>query len=96
MRERDFQAMVVEAAGYLGWRAYHTFDSRRSAPGFPDLVLVKPPRMLALEIKTERGKVRPEQIAWLADLGQVPGVTALLVRPSDWDRLEQLLMGESP
>lgn len=95
MRERDFQQLVVEAAGYLGWRVFHDFDSRRSTPGFPDLILVKPPRLLALELKTQRGKVRPGQIEWLTDLDQVPGVTALLVRPADWDQIEALLRDEA-
>lgn len=41
VRERDFQAAVMELARLLGWRVYHTWDSRKSEPGFPDLVLVR-------------------------------------------------------
>lgn len=91
MRERDFQAMVQQAAGYLGWMSYHTWDSRRSNPGWPDLVLVKDGRMLCLELKTEKGRIRPEQEVWIAELQQVPGVTARIVRPSQWDEIEALL-----
>ena len=37
--EKAFQTAVVELAELCGWKVYHTYDSRRSAPGFPDLVL---------------------------------------------------------
>lgn len=94
MRERDFQRLIVEAAGYLGYAVYHTFDSRRSNPGWPDLVLLKQGRMICLELKTERGRIRPEQEVWIAALDQVPGVTARIVRPSQWDQIEALLKGE--
>jgi len=94
VRERDFQRLIVEAAGYLGYAVYHTFDSRRSNPGWPDLVLLKQGRMICLELKTERGRIRPEQEVWIAALDQVPGVTARIVRPSQWDQIEALLKGE--
>ena len=64
MREREYQDMIVKAASYLGYAVYHTFDSRRSQPGYPDLTLCKDGRLIFLEVKTEKGKVRPEQIAW--------------------------------
>jgi hypothetical protein len=35
MTERTWQDQVVEAATLFGWAVYHTYDSRRSAPGFP-------------------------------------------------------------
>ena len=47
---------VVDLARTLGWRVYHTYDSRRSQPGFPDLVLVRE-RILFLELKSETGKL---------------------------------------
>lgn len=91
MRERDIQDMMEEAAGYLGWRCFHDRDSRRNNPGFPDLVCVKGGKLLALELKTEKGRIRPEQEAWIAELAQVPGVTARIVRPSDLDEILTLL-----
>ena len=53
------------------WRYYHTRDSRRSAAGFPDLVLVRGPRLIFAELKTERGKLTADQVAWLEDLAMV-------------------------
>ncbi|MDQ3125222.1 MAG: hypothetical protein M3Q74_06405, partial [Pseudomonadota bacterium] len=61
--------------------------------GFPDLLLLRagsegePARMLALELKSARGAVRPEQAAVLALLGAVPGVDARVVRPADLEGL---------
>ncbi|MCC6312227.1 MAG: hypothetical protein IT345_15125, partial [Trueperaceae bacterium] len=59
--ERDFQALVVQLARLRGWRVYHTFDSRRSPAGFPDLVLARPPRLVIAELKSEKGRVADEQ-----------------------------------
>ena len=85
--ERDWQATVVEAAERLGWRVYHTYDARRSHPGFPDLVLVRPPRLRVCELKGDRGRLTPEQRAWLADLTAC-GVEVAVWRPADdWDAI---------
>lgn len=71
LREADFQAQVAELAGYYGWRTYHVFDSRRSNPGFPDLVLVRAPELIFAELKTRTGRVSAAQRDWLADLNAV-------------------------
>ncbi len=89
--EKHFQSQVLELARLSGWRCYHTFDSRRSAPGFPDLVLVRPPVVLFAELKAEGGRVRPEQAAWLRVLGACPGVAVRLWRPGDWPEVEETL-----
>jgi hypothetical protein len=90
MRERDWQRTVVDLAEMYRWRVYHTFDSRRSEPGWPDLFCVKPGRAVALELKTQRGRVTAEQYGWLGLLASVPGVDAMLARPSDLERVAQL------
>ena len=41
MTEKQFMAQVVELAKLKGWLVYHTYDSRRSEPGFPDLCMVR-------------------------------------------------------
>ena len=82
--EQAFLALVLELAAWCGWRGYHTYDSRRSAPGFPDLVLLKPPALLFVEVKTATGRLTPTQRAWLEALGQCPGVEAYCWRPHDW------------
>ena len=91
MRERDWQAMVTAAAQHLGYLAYHTHDARRSQPGYPDLCLVRGERLVFLELKTEKGRVRPEQQVWLDALSQVPGVVAMVARPSQWEEILEVL-----
>jgi Holliday junction resolvase len=80
--EKQFQAELVELLERFGWRTYHTFDSRRSAAGFPDLIAVKGPRLLAIEVKSEAGVVSLDQRAWLTAFAAVPGVIALVIRPA--------------
>lgn len=61
------QEAIVELAQTLGWRVYHTFDSRRSAIGFPDLVMVRE-RVIYAEVKAEGGVLSHAQEAWLGAL----------------------------
>lgn len=85
LSEEQFQAQVVQVAKSLGWMVYHTFDSRRSASGFPDLVLVHPVQgVLFRELKTVRGVVSAAQRRWLVSL-VAAGADAGVWRPSDWD-----------
>jgi hypothetical protein len=81
--ERELQSAVIEAATLFRWRHYHTHDSRRSAAGFPDLVLCKPPRTLFVELKSEKGRLSPEQTEWLQDLEKA-GQEVRIWRPEDW------------
>ena len=95
--EREFQARVIQLAESLGWRVYHTHDSRRSQPGFPDLVLVHPvqKRVVWRELKTAKGRLRPAQKEWLESL-QGAGENAAVWRPDDWTLgiIEAELRGE--
>jgi len=87
MSERDFQAGVLKLARFHGFELrYHTHDSRRSAPGFPDLVLVntRAGRVLFRELKTNKGRVTPDQQAWLDGLTAC-GMDAGVWRPDDLD-----------
>jgi hypothetical protein len=43
------------------------------------------------ELKSERGKLKPEQEAWLEALRQVPGVEVHVWRPSDMDAIAEVL-----
>ena len=89
VRERHFQQAVMDCARLLGWRVYHTFDSRRSNPGFPDLVLVRD-RVVFAELKTERGQLSRDQAEWLDALGAA-GAEAHLWRPADWPTIDATL-----
>lgn len=84
LSERQFQQRVVDLAQLRGWRHFHAYNSQRSAPGWPDLALVRRGRLVLAELKTETGRVRPEQRLWLDDLAAVPSLEVHLWRPSDW------------
>lgn len=68
-KERDWQRYVVDYATLHGWWVYHNPDSRRSSSGWPDLVLLREPECLFVELKTETGKVSNNQTAILNKLG---------------------------
>ncbi len=93
MTERVFMQSIIDLAKREGWRHYHTHDSRRSPSGFPDLVLVKPPRIIAAEVKTETGQVTADQQNWLDDLGLTP-VETFIWRPSYWAGIVAALKGK--
>lgn len=100
--EKPFQAWVVARARDAGWDIiYHTYDSRKSTPGFPDLHLVKmsPPRIIYAELKKQNGKVAPSQKSCLDVLATVAdsleGVEVYLWRPADRETILEILEGES-
>lgn len=67
MSEADLQRTCEEMAKAYGWLVFHDRDSRRNNPGFLDLFMVHPTqgRCLIRELKSEKGRLRPEQIVWL-------------------------------
>ena len=69
--EAQFQSAVIQYAELKGWLVYHTHDSRRSQPGFPDLTMVRNGRLIFAEVKREDGVTTDKQTAWLIDLRQV-------------------------
>lgn len=95
LSEKQFMQMVIQAMRKQGFEVYHTFDARRSAPGFPDIVAVHPQRggVIFAELKTETGRLSRAQIHWLDTLREA-GARAYLWRPSDWDDIVAVLNGE--
>ena len=96
MTEAQLQNAVTELARVQGWLVYHPWRSVKSETGFPDLVMVRPPRVIIAELKTETGRLRkgrwnkggtrylPGQDEWLAAFSGCPGVETKLWRPADW------------
>mgnify|MGYP001583008975 CR=1 FL=1 len=88
MTERHLRNAVLDAAHTFHWRLYTTWTSMHSPAGFPDIVMVRPPRLIFVELKTMKGKVSEAQWAWLHDLAVLPvesGTESYLLRPSDLD-----------
>ena len=93
MTEKELQAQVQQLAKLGGWQFYHTWNSIHSAPGFPDNVMAKTPRLVFMELKTELGKVTAAQQKWLEILATVPGVEVYLFRPSEFEEIKKVLLG---
>ena len=102
--EKDFQGYVLAAADEFGWDYYHTGDSRRSQPGFPDLTLVKDGKVIFAELKREKNSyLKDAQKKWLTDLHAAAGPNLMVAmwRPSsnwfevlignDWGNLHPFL-----
>lgn len=83
LTEKLFLQQVRNLARLFDWLEFHPHDSRRSTPGFPDLVLARPPDVLFIELKTAVGRPTSAQRAWLEALGQCNGVESYLWRPAD-------------
>jgi hypothetical protein len=93
--EAQWQAQLIELAGYYGWRHFHPYDSRRSVEGWPDLVLVRPPELVIVELKAEKGRPTRAQRRWLDDLAEC-GVEVHIWRPSDFDAAHTRLKRRCP
>lgn len=97
--EKQFMQQVIDLARLSGFLVYHTYDSRRSQRGFPDLVMVRPPTVLFVELKSEAslGRLRPEQREWLEALSRCESVSTHLWRPgSAWPEIETTLAKAAP
>ncbi len=104
--ETAWQQQVVTGAETLGWHIFHDnatnrprkcrscgayTPGRRNVKGFPDLVMVKGPRLIVAELKDEYGVVSEEQQAWLDWFRAVPGVEVYTWRPRDSAEVTRVL-----
>lgn len=108
--ERDFQRAVMELAELSGWETLHVRTSMQQgrymtattgtmAKGWPDLVLIhrSQQRLLFIELKADKGRLRPDQSRVLSILWQlVEGPTrewaeVYVWKPADWTLIEATL-----
>jgi hypothetical protein len=106
--EAAFQEWLRKRATEYGWMFYHTWNSRKSAPGFPDAIIVRPPDvdyewrpLIVAELKRQNAS-RPSghQVRWLdafrataAALGATDDIIVRLWRPADQPAITALLLG---
>ena len=90
--EAPFQRLITDLAEWCGWVWWHDEDSRKNDAGLPDLLLIRR-RLIWREIKTERGKLRPEQLAFGQRLLRA-GQDWDCWRPSGWDDIVATLTAE--
>lgn len=71
MIEADIQRGITDLLRQLGFLVYHTWISKNSTPGYPDIVAVRSDgKMIAVECKGPRGRVSFEQVIWLDRFGR--------------------------
>src|SRR5688572_18923057 len=101
MSEAVWTAHVLQLAAALNWVTCHFRPARtdkgwRTAVqgmgvGFPDLVLVRPPRLVFADVQAGRGKRSPAQQVWLGLPSKVAGVETYVWRPSERGAVVALL-----
>lgn len=106
MNEAELQSAVIDLAHLLKWRVAHFRPAMNAkgewrtavaadGKGFPDLVLVRRGELIFAELKSESGKLSPEQVEWMEDLRYVAegsggmeglshAVAAFVWKPEDW------------
>jgi hypothetical protein len=91
--EKAFMAAVIDYATLRGWRHFHAHEMRRSDAGWPDLVLLRPPRIIFVELKVGRNRLTPAQREWLVALDAVPGVESYIwyCTEDTWREIERRL-----
>jgi len=110
--EAPFQAKIRRLARSLGYRVYHTHDSRGSDKGFPDLTMVRPVtvarsehgetglvagRLIFAEIKKRGEKPTYDQEVWLSLLRHsIAEVEAYTWEPKDWPTVVEILTRTGP
>ena len=90
MTERELQSAIEKIAKMYGWLYYHTYNSRRSQKGFPDLVLVRGREVIFAELKSATGQLSLEQYQWRAAL-ELSSARYYLWRPGDLDDIVKIL-----
>lgn len=104
--ERDFARWLTDAAKLFGWRFAHFRPARgkwgwvtpmEGDAGWPDYVLVRPPRLILAELKRLRrpSELKPGQREWLTALDGVPGVEVYVWTPDQRDEILLCLALES-
>jgi len=92
--EKTLLDRLRQVARQTGALCYHTWRSKRSEEGFPDLVLVAGTTLYLLELKTTSGEVTAAQQRWIDQLQAVTRIEARVVRPADLAAIEDGLRGE--
>ena len=88
--EAEFQRKVTDLCDYLHLKWHHETDSRRSKKGFPDLLIAGPGGVLFVELRSEKGRITPEQREWLDQLHRA-GANVHVWRPSNFNEATVIL-----
>lgn len=100
--EESFLTAVLDLAKVRHWFRLHIRPARRAnggwltpvqgeGEGLPDLLLLRPPRMVIAELKVPPNKTTPAQQAWLEAFRGVPGVEVHEWTPAEWNVIQETL-----
>jgi hypothetical protein len=96
--EKDLQRLVEGLLTTLGYLWFHDRSLqhatvRTSKPGFPDICAVHPRSgsLIFIELKSEKGKMRPAQIEWKDALLKSDAIYFGPIKPSEFDLLATAL-----
>lgn len=93
--EQEFTDAVIELCALRGLLVHHCRPARTAKgwvtpiqgnKGFTDLVIVGSRGVLFRELKSESGRVSPEQDVWIGRLARA-GSNVAVWRPADWPHL---------
>lgn len=82
VKEAHLQGAVIDMCRLLGVAWYHSYSSRRSVPGWPDLALCGSKGFMLRELKTDKGQLTKDQVRW-GDRLKGAGVSWDVWRPAD-------------
>ena len=92
--ERDLSQQIEVALNLKQWEYYHVYEqanyARRSTKGFPDYLCFRVPKVLAIEVKSETGKLSKAQLNWKT-IFELCGIPYYILRPSTWDSICEVL-----
>lgn len=97
LSETDWQKVLTNFMEERGWIVNHIGRARTASgdwvtpttsSGWPDLLALRGPRLLAVEVKDRRKPVDPAQVAWLLAFSLQPTANAWVLRPTmDWQEI---------
>lgn len=102
LSEALFMGQVTDYASMRGWRwmhiqpgltdrgRYRTPVSGPLGPGWPDLILIRGSKIIAAELKSEKGKLTALQARVLNDLEEAL-IEVHVWKPSQWAEIERVL-----
>jgi hypothetical protein len=95
------QEQIIDYAHIYGWTVAHFRPAMTKygyrtpvsadGKGWPDLFLIKPPRIVVFECKSQYEKTSPEQDKWLELFKACIGDDCRVVKFSDWDEITKIL-----
>jgi hypothetical protein len=102
MTENDLLLQIIDLGHLYGWKIAHfrpamkkdgTWVTPVSADGkgFPDLVMVKQSRLIFAELKSDTGKLSPEQQVWIDALTCSMRCEVYIWKPENFTEIQEIL-----